>query len=231
MSELNKELDRYGVVDKSEIISDFEQHFLAGEANGQTEREVCAKLGSIEEIAKQYVDDDVIAAMAEKEKAAENINAQTQTTENSAFGENYQQNNTAAYAQPQKKSAFSAEGLIICLVIDVFLLSWAVPSLGSVIVAYCAIPVSLVATGIATFVVGIVNIFVEVSTFISQFVPAGTILLGIALTALGGLLALLGVVMIKGFVSVIKCIVNWHGKSIVGREIFFDEKVKAGAAA
>jgi uncharacterized membrane protein len=53
---LSLELDKLGVgsEEKSEILEDFGQHFIDGEQEGLTERQICEKLGDTREIAKQY---------------------------------------------------------------------------------------------------------------------------------------------------------------------------------
>ena len=58
MNELTKSLSEYGVNDSREILLDFEQHFEDGKAAGETEDEVCEKLGDPVEIAKQYVEEE-----------------------------------------------------------------------------------------------------------------------------------------------------------------------------
>lgn len=255
MNELGKELTRFGVVDTGEIISDFEQHFTAGKENGQTEREVCAKLGSIEEIAKQYVDDDVIAQVTEKEKTQQNAafgndyqqpeqqyqqpeqqyqqnnNQNNQYSTNNQYSQNNQYNNQ--YNQSTQNTAcqsqFKADGLVCCLLLDIFVLSWAIPTLFSLVIAYLSIPIALIASGLGTLIAGIVSIFVRISFFSTPFAPLSSILLGIAVIALGGLAVLLGIVIVKGFVAVIKALINWHGMMIVGKEVIHSNKVKAGA--
>ncbi|MDR2558827.1 MAG: DUF1700 domain-containing protein [Oscillospiraceae bacterium] len=61
---LEKELGRAGITDKSEIIADFELHFADSTAQGLSEAEICAKLGSISEIAKQYAEDEIYPVVA-----------------------------------------------------------------------------------------------------------------------------------------------------------------------
>ena len=51
-------MTRCGVTDQREILTDFEQHFADGAAAGESEAQVCEKLGDPEEIAKQYASED-----------------------------------------------------------------------------------------------------------------------------------------------------------------------------
>lgn len=54
--ELERELQRLGVEDTSELFADLEEHFAEGERRGVSENEVCRELGSIREIARSCLD-------------------------------------------------------------------------------------------------------------------------------------------------------------------------------
>lgn len=54
--ELERELQRLGVEDTSELFADLEEHFAEGERRGISESEVCRELGSIKEIARSCLD-------------------------------------------------------------------------------------------------------------------------------------------------------------------------------
>lgn len=54
--ELERELQRLGVEDTSELFADLEEHFAEGERRGISESEVCRELGSIREIARSCLD-------------------------------------------------------------------------------------------------------------------------------------------------------------------------------
>jgi uncharacterized membrane protein len=56
VASLSLELDKLGVSaeEKTEILEDFNRHFTDGAAEGLTEEQICEKLGSIHEIARQY---------------------------------------------------------------------------------------------------------------------------------------------------------------------------------
>ncbi|MCL2697158.1 MAG: DUF1700 domain-containing protein [Oscillospiraceae bacterium] len=75
LSNLEKELGRLGITDKSEIIADFELHFADSTAKGLSDIEICAKLGSISEIAKQYAEEEIYPIIA-VEKAKEQTAAE-----------------------------------------------------------------------------------------------------------------------------------------------------------
>lgn len=76
LAALEKELERYGVVDKDDILADFEQHFSDSKKQGYTDAEVCERLGSITEIAKQYAAEEIYpVAAVEPIKKPDNENA------------------------------------------------------------------------------------------------------------------------------------------------------------
>lgn len=54
--QLERELQRLGVEDSSELITDLEEHFAEGERRGESETEICRELGNIAEIARSCLD-------------------------------------------------------------------------------------------------------------------------------------------------------------------------------
>lgn len=54
--QLERELQRLGVEDNSELITDLEEHFAEGERRGESEADICRELGSIAEIARSCLD-------------------------------------------------------------------------------------------------------------------------------------------------------------------------------
>lgn len=54
--QLERELQRLGVEDSSELIFDLEEHFAEGTRRGESESEICRELGSIAEIARSCLD-------------------------------------------------------------------------------------------------------------------------------------------------------------------------------
>lgn len=55
-AELERELQRLGIEDSSDLIADLGEHFAEGERRGLSESEVCRELGSISEIARSCLD-------------------------------------------------------------------------------------------------------------------------------------------------------------------------------
>lgn len=54
--QLGRELEKLGVEDTGELMSDLEEHFTEGERRGIPESEICRELGSISEIARSCLD-------------------------------------------------------------------------------------------------------------------------------------------------------------------------------
>lgn len=54
--QLERELEKLGLEDTSELITDLEEHFAEGERRGVPESETCRELGSISEIARSCLD-------------------------------------------------------------------------------------------------------------------------------------------------------------------------------
>lgn len=100
-------------------------------------------------------------------------------------------------------------GLIGALCIDIFVLSWAIPSLFGVIMSYFSIPAAVFGWGIA-------NIIGFASGGAYGFHPISNILLGLAMLCLTGLAVLLGIIIVKGFIKLIIKIVKWHVRLIKG---------------
>jgi len=56
--ELKKQLKFYSVKESEDILKDYEEHFNEALINGKTEEEICKSLGSPENVAKQYSNED-----------------------------------------------------------------------------------------------------------------------------------------------------------------------------
>ncbi len=212
MNELTRSLNEYGVSDAREILLDFEQHFEDGIAAGETEDEVCEKLGDPVEIAKQY--------MPEME-----IKVEEKETKQSAFDSNkYSQAGTQTQTPPPapQKQGFSPDGgkVAAVLLIDVFVLSWALPSLISVIFGLYGCTIGMGAGGIGAFIGGIVMNFIDTSTwFFTTLSPISTMLFGVMLMALCAMLVVASIAATKGCINLCKRLVNWHSETFAGKKV------------
>jgi len=228
MEALEKELVRLGITDKSEIIADFELHFADSTAQNLSEAEICAKLGSISEIAKQYAEDEIYPVVAvettpsasppplhggespppQQEEPQNNIPPPQSNTDYENSGIRFNKSN----------SNIDWGGLIAVICIDIFVLIWAIPALGGIIFGLLAVPFSLVVSGLVIMIGGIFS--TGFLGFQSPLPGLVTFFLGLMLLSLGGLFGLLGVQLIKLFVKLVKIIIDWHGKMITGKPVF-----------
>ncbi len=217
---LSEALYCYDITDTRDILLDFEQHFDDGAAAGLTEQEVCDKLGDVAEIAKQYVDADFADTIptSKPEPAVEKHEA-------SGFGAETETASAATApvsTAPAQDGKFKPDGGKIAAVIcvDIFVFSWAIPSLLSVILSFYSSVAGLGLSGLGIFFGGITACFVPATGIIaSSLSPISTILLGLLLMSLCSLLVLLCILICKGFIYIIKCIVNWHSNTFVGRSV------------
>lgn len=227
MNELTRSLNEYGVSDAREILLDFEQHFEDGIAAGETEDEVCEKLGDPVEIAKQY--------MPETE-----IKVEEKETKQSGFDSNkYSQPYTQAQPQTpppaQQEQGFSPDGgkVAAVLLIDVFVLSWAIPSLISIVFGLYGCAFGFGAGGIGAFIGGTAMNFVDTSTwFFTTFSPLTTTLFGVMMMSLCALLVVASIAATKGCINLVKHLINWHSETFVGRKVctIENKKSKTGEA-
>ena len=226
MNGLREALFKNGITDARDILLDFDQHFDDGIAAGETEAQVCEKLGDVEEIAKQYISEEAFADKPVNTKNA--VNAKTvEAAEASGFDNN---NYNGGYAAPNVQPApavqqnsggfeVSVGAVVGILCVDVFVFSWAIPSLFSIILSFYSVVLSFGLTGIGCVAGGMLpasggTVFIE-----TMFSPVSTVLFGCMLLSLFGLLIALCVAIAKGFVDIIKCIINWHSRAFVGRNV------------
>lgn len=119
-----------------------------------------------------------------------------------------------------KQNGADAGKIVGVLCVDVFVFSWAIPVLASLVAALFACAFSLGVTGITTFVGGMMMGVTDVSGwFTSGFSPVSTVLLGALMTTGCVLLALASCAAATGFINTILRIVNWHSRAFVGRNV------------
>ena len=82
MAALKSQAEKYSL-SFGEMAEDFERHFSEGEENGETESEICAKLGDPVEIVKEYVGEN-----------SENVQCSNSNEQNITAGVNRVDSNT-----------------------------------------------------------------------------------------------------------------------------------------
>ena len=214
MNELTKSLSEYGVNDSREILLDFEQHFEDGKAAGETEDEVCEKLGDPVEIAKQYIPEmDIKVEEKETKQSGFDSNKYTQPYTQP------QQTTPPPVQQPQGFQPDSGK-IIGILCVDVFVFSWAIPSLISLIFGLYGTTIGFGAAAIGSVIGGTIMQFVDVSSwFFTTLSPVSTILFGIVLGAICALLVIGSIAATKGCINIIKHIINWHSEVFAGKKV------------
>lgn len=221
MNSLREKLSEYGVTDSREIILDFEQHFEDGIAAGETEDEVCKKLGDPNEIAKQYIPEMEIPAMnMKKEVKSDGFDTNNYNAVPPPVG--FNNNNYNTMPPPAVNQGFQPDvGKIIgILAIDLLILSWALPSLISLVVGLYGCAVGFGVGGILSFIGGILMNFIDTSTWLfSTFSPLSTTLFGVMIMAGCSLLVIASIAATKGIINIIKGLINWHSEAIVGKKV------------
>lgn len=231
MNGLREALGRNGITDARDILLDFDQHFDDGMAAGETEAQVCEKLGDVEEIAKQYTTEDVFS---EKADNAANFNneavngAEASGFDNNSYNSGYTApiNESAPTTQQGNGFEVSAGAVVGRVCVDVFVFSWAIPALFSVIMGFYSFVLSFGLAGIGCVAGGAVQVSGGLFFVQSMFSPVSTVLFGFMLLSLFGLLVALCVAIGKGFVDIIKCIINWHSRAFVGRNVVKTSSMK-----
>ena len=211
MELLGESLSTYGVSDAREILLDFEQHFEDGIAAGETEEQVCEKLGDPIEIAKQYIPEADIEVEEKK-----------QATEASAFDtNNYNQQTVPPVHNPQPQTFKADAGkIIVILLVDLMIFTWALPTLISLVVSLYSVVAAFAGSGIAVFIGGILMSFMDTTKwFFTTLSPLSTSLFGIVLLAAVPLLVIASIAATKGVINVFKRIINWHSEAFVGRKV------------
>ena len=215
-------LENNNVTDTSDILTDFRQHFEDGEAAGESEAEVCRKLGDIDEIIKQYINEDDIDAAAETTVTAPKQPA----ADSSGFGADTgygapppQYGNVQTAPQPEKFSP-SAGKIVGILCLDIFIYSWAIPTLASLIISLMSVTIAFLTSGLAVLIAGIMSCFMNMSgVIVTGFAPVSLIFLGIMVAALGGMLLIASIASVKGFVNIIIAIINHHARIFSGHNV------------
>lgn len=207
---LIRALTRCGVTDTREILTDFEQHFADGAAAGETEEQTCEKLGDPDEIAEQYISEGVQFGAAEQNySTASGFEAEPSP----APAPSYQ-------VPPQNSFQIDAAAVVGILCVDIFVFSWTLPTLMSIIIAFYSCVVSLFFAGLGLFIGGAALGTVGSLTWLTtSFSAVSTTLLGVVFAS--GALLLTGACVAagRGFVNICISIINWHSRVFAGKNV------------
>lgn len=227
MEKLRESLSEYGVSDTREIMLDFEQHFEDGAAAGETEEQVCEKLGDPVEIAKQYIPETDFIATDKKTEASGFDTGSFTKTDASGFDSGAftkVEENVYNGSAPQPFQADIGK-VILVLLVDILVFTWALPSLVSLLCSLFGITFSFGVSGIVILIAGILMSFMDTTTWLfTTLSPLSTSLFGVVLMAATPLLVIASIAATKGVVNVFKHIINWHSETFVGRKVCSFEK-------
>lgn len=202
MAALKSQAEKYSL-SFGEMAEDFERHFSEGEENGETESEICAKLGDPVEIVKEYVGEN-----------SENVQSSNSNVQNITAGVNRVDSNTG------KISGGMITGVIL---LDLFVLDWALPTLASLVIVYIAVAFAFIVSGVAS-IISVMLPFVSDSVTALLFGRMFNVFAGMVILGLGGIMAPFTPNVIKGFAGVIKAVARLHVRAFAGRKQVSDEK-------
>ncbi len=212
LAALKNELSKYGVND-SEITEDFEQHFTIGLSQGQTEAEVCEKLGDPAEIARQYAP-DFSGEFAQS--GAPDMSGTGQSGFDAQPSDGAQ---SFTPYEPQEKPCKASAGRIVgVLCLDIFVYSWTIPVLVALVISYWAVMLAFFFSffGIRLGTACSGRLF-DYVFFVSVMTPAANIFTAIAALGFGMLMCAFCLDVWKGIWKILKGIGRAHRKAFTGK--------------
>lgn len=199
MAALKSQAEKYSL-SFGEMAEDFERHFSEGKENGETESEICAKLGDHVEIVKEYVGEN-----------SENVQSSNSNEQNITAGVNRVDSNTG------KISGGMITGVIL---LDLCVLDWALPTLASLVIVYIAVAFAFIVSGVLS-IISVMLPFVSDSVTALLFGRMFNVFAGMVILGLGGIMAAFTPNVIKGFAGVIKAAARLHVRAFAGRKAGF----------
>lgn len=199
MAALKSQAEKYSL-SFGEMAEDFERHFSEGEKNGETESEICTKLGDPVEIVKEYVGEN-----------SENVQSSNSNEQNITAGVNRVDSNTG------KISGGMITGVIL---LDLFVLDWALPTLASLVIVYIAVAFAFIVSGVVS-IISVMLPFVSDSVTALLFGRMFNVFAGMVILGLGAIMAPFTPNVIKGFAGVIKAVARLHVRAFAGRKAGF----------
>lgn len=181
---LRSHLTSFSELDRQEILSDIDEHFTNGINNGKTEDEISSALGDPAIIARQYIQTD-----SDNNTSNQNVNSNTTTINMNNSGRS------------------STTNIIILIVLNLFLMSWILPTAFSIVFSFWMV-------GVAIFVSGIVVFFASLVT--NPVLGLAGLFAGLGLISLGLLICIGMFYGTKALVKVIKIYVKWNIKFAKG---------------
>ncbi len=219
---LRSELLKRNITD-SEILEDFEQHFNIGLSEGLTEAQVCEKLGAPAEIANQYAPDGYTEDVSNATNQTANNSTQTQQTGFAENNYNYNNANTNTSApQSNRNDNMDVAKIIGVICLDVFVLTWAIPTLFSLLISYWAVMISFFVTPVV-MIIGIIfgSQFVGSAIIVSMLTPAAGIFAALILFGIALIMSAFCIDIWKAFGKLMQAIGRLHYEAFTGKKATF----------
>lgn len=220
---LREALERNNITDMRDILTDFRQHFEDGAASGESEAEVCAKLGDVDDIVRQYIA-DMEQERVNTESTGFGGNTYEQPQQNTGYSQqNYQQpqyQQAPQYQQPPQQSGADGGKIAGVIILDILVYSWALPALLGLIVGLYSVTVTFAGTGISLLVGGLISLGIDLGGFIMTGLPGLAVAsLGIMFVGFAGMLVIASIGATKGFINICIAIINQHSRAFSGRKV------------
>ena len=211
-------------ISDNEILEDFEQHFNIGLSEGLSEQQVCEKLGNPAEIANQYAPEDFRETTNTTQKIAD-ANTQTNTenttqtnagnTTQTAFAENNYNSTAPSDAYTYTGNDVNVAKIVGIICLDIFLLTWGIPTLFSLMIAYWGVMISFFAASVIipiSVLVGgpILSSIFGSMIFVSMLTPAAGIFAALILLGIALIMSAFCISIWKGFGKLMQSIGRLH---------------------
>lgn len=219
---LKAELLKRNITD-NEILEDFEQHFNIGLSEGLTEAQVCEKLGAPAEIANQYAPESYSESAGNTSNQYVNNSNETQQAGFAENNYNYNNANTnTAAPQSNINDNMDIAKIVGVICLDVFILTWAIPTLFSLLISYWAVMISFFVTP----VVMIIGILLGSQLFgsmmiVSMLTPAAGIFAALILFGIALIMSAFCVDIWKAFGKLMQAIGRLHYEVFTGKKATF----------
>lgn len=186
LTTLNEALSPLSRSEREDILSDYIEHFRAGQENGKTPEEVAEALGDPSELARAYIEElaggkgsgpDAEATGKPDPGSGEPVLQATQEPSLRPYAP--AETAQGAPASRERPQGSQALGIVLVVLFNFFLGVWILIALACTVIALWAVPISLFGGGLAVMVGAIVSF--------SGMLPLIFSLLGISLIALSGL--------------------------------------------
>lgn len=207
--------------ERAEIMYDYDEHFMNGLADGKTEEEIIAALGSPERIASLYVIlNDMEGNKTRSDKSSTQTNEQSnQDTLKIGKPNPYYDQSSKPFDNGVRKNSAGASVIVFIALLFFNLVFLLGPYIGGwgVIIGFLATSIGLIVSGIALIIASFAQTVAFVTVPISWLShPALTLGISAIVLSLGCLFAIGTFYMIKGYVWLTAKYIRFNQRLIRG---------------